>query len=152
MKPFTALAALTLAASAQAQVSNTGACESLKDDEVAQADSRLNDFIRAGDAQSAADLYALQFVLTSGSGARKDRARMLMEIGSPELRLTRNETEDVQIHREGCAAVLTGVLHQVGSWQGRAFDVRLRVTDTWVFSRGRWVLLAGHASVISPAK
>jgi hypothetical protein len=45
-------------------------------------------------------------------------------------------------------AVLTGILHQRGTYDGKPFDVRLRVTDTWVRVGGEWKILAGHASVI----
>jgi len=46
-------------------------------------------------------------------------------------------------------AVLTGILQQKGTYKGNAFDVKLYVTDTWVKVNSKWVLLAGHATVIN---
>jgi ketosteroid isomerase-like protein len=62
-----------------------------------------------------------------------------------------NETSDVVVRVREDTAVLTGVLHQRGTFDGWPFDVRLRVTDTWVRTRGQWRILAGHASVLEPA-
>lgn len=118
------------------------------DPAVQQADAELNRLIQQGDASAAAPFYAADFVLTTGAGTPKDRARILGEIASPTLKLTRNHTEQVQVRVLGDTAVLTGVLHQAGEWQGKTFDQRVRVTDTWVRQQGRWVLLAGHASLI----
>lgn len=118
------------------------------DPAVAEADAQLNRLIMAGDSQAAAPFYAPDFVLTASNGSQKDRARMLLEIGTPALHFQRNHTEQVQVRVLGDTAVLTGVLHQIGSWQGKSFDYRFNVTDTWVRQGGRWVLLAGHASLI----
>lgn len=118
------------------------------DPAVAEADAELNRLIMTGDAQAIAPYYAENFVLTASNGSQKDRTRMLAEVGSPALRFSRNLTEQVQVRVLGDTAVLTGVLHQIGSWQGHPFDFRFRVTDTWVRQGGRWVLLAGHASLI----
>ena len=137
MSTFLSLLSLTLA---------TGAAQA--DPAVAEADAQLNRLIMAGDAQAIAPYYAADFVLTASNGSRKDRTRMLMEVGSPALRFSRNQTDQVQVRVLGDTAVLTGVLHQIGSWQGKPFDYRFLVTDTWVRQGARWVLLAGHASLI----
>lgn len=118
------------------------------DPAVAEADAQLNRLIMAGDAQAIEPFYATEFVLTASDGSRKDRARMLSEVASPALHFSRNQTEQVQVRVLGNTAVLTGVLHQTGSWQGKPFDYRFLVTDTWVRQGDRWVLLAGHASLI----
>lgn len=119
---------------------------------VARADSELNKLIQSKNVHAAAPFYAKDFVLQAGGGARKDKTQMLFEIGSPDLHLNRNETLEVHVRILGATAVLTGLLHQAGSWQGKNFDSRLRVTDTWVLQGERWVLLAGHASLETQLK
>jgi len=119
---------------------------------VARADADLNSLIQAKNVNEAAPFYAQDFVLQAGGGARKDKTRMLFEIGAPELHLSRNETVDVEVRILGDTAVLTGLLHQAGSWQGKNFDSRMRVTDTWVRQGDRWILLAGHASLETQSK
>jgi ketosteroid isomerase-like protein len=117
-------------------------------DAIVAADRELNALIVADDAVAASALYDDAFVLTTSSGKVKSKANLLAEIAAPGLVLEVNETTDVVVRvREG-TAVLTGILHQRGTYDGKAFDVRLRVTDTWVRVGGTWKILAGHASVL----
>lgn len=116
---------------------------------VIAADKRLNAFIVSHDDASAAALYDDDFLLTVSSGATKRKSDMLADIANRGITWTACETQDVVVRVRGNTAVLTGTLVQTGRINDRPFDVRLRVTDTWVDVDGRWVLLAGHAS---PAK
>jgi ketosteroid isomerase-like protein len=119
--------------------------------EVVRRDRELNALIVAHDATAARDYYDDQFVLSTSSGKSKSKADLLAEIARPGLVLEVNETTEVVVRVRDETAVLTGILHQRGSIDGKAFDVRLRVTDTWVRDHhtGTWVILAGHASVIN---
>jgi ketosteroid isomerase-like protein len=116
---------------------------------IIEADKRLNRSILAHDVASAAAVYDEDFLLTVSGGGFKRKADMLADIGNPAVELSVCETTDMEVRVRGNAAVLTGTLLQAGTVRGRAFDVKLRVTDTWVNVDGRWLLLAGHAS---PAK
>ena len=71
---------------------------------------------------------------------------MLADIGNPAVALTVCETTDIAVLVRANVAVLTGTLRQAGMVDSRPFDVKLRVTDTWVNVDGKWLLLAGHAS------
>lgn len=121
------------------------ACENAEAAVIA-ADRALNAAIMAGDTQSAATFYLDDFLLTTSAGGAKTKADMLKEIGSPHLELSVNETLAPQVRVHGEAAVLTGQLHQKGTYQGRMLDARLLVTDTWIRTPQGWRLLSGHAS------
>ena len=114
---------------------------------VAQRDRELNALIVAHDAQAARAYYDDGFLLTTSSGKARSKSDLLGEIARPGLVLDTNETSGVAVRVRGAAAVRTGILHQRGAIDGKAFDVRLHVTDTWVRHHGAWVILAGHASV-----
>jgi hypothetical protein len=116
---------------------------------VVEADKHLNRSILAHDVASATALYDDDFLLTISGGRTKRKTDMLADIGNPAVALSVCETTDVQVRIRAGTAVLTGTLVQAGTVNGRAFDVQLHVTDTWVNVDGRWLLLAGHAS---PAK
>jgi ketosteroid isomerase-like protein len=117
-------------------------------DAIVDADRELNALIVADDSAGAARYYDDAFVLTTSSGKTKSKADLLREIALPGLVLEINETTGIVVRvREG-TAVLTGILRQRGTLDGKAFDVRLRVTDTWVRSGEGWRILAGHASVL----
>lgn len=114
--------------------------------EIVALDQRLNQLILAHDVDAARALYDDAFVLTTSGGGMKSKADMLADIGNPAVVLTVCETTDVEVRIRGNTAILTGTLRQAGTVGGRAIDVRLRVTDTWVRVDGVWRLLAGHAS------
>ena len=116
--------------------------------QVVQADVRLNELIKQNEAAKAAAFYAEDFILTTSSGKSKIKSEMLAQIGSPELKLEVNETDNVRVRVLSSTAVLTGRLHQKGSYRGQTFDLFLLVTDTWVKTEAGWKLLAGHATLL----
>jgi hypothetical protein len=113
---------------------------------VQRRDRELNALIIEHNANAAKDYYDSKFVLTTSAGTEKSKADMLREIAMPGLTIEVNETTDVLVRIRASTAVLTGVLHQRGELNGKKFDVRLRVTDTWHLRNGKWILLAGHAT------
>jgi ketosteroid isomerase-like protein len=117
--------------------------------QVRQADAQLNTFILKNNSDDASGFYAEEFILTTSSGKSKQKEDLLKEIASSQLILAINETTDVKVRVLGTTAVLTGVLHQKGTYKGTSFDVSLRVTDTWVRTETGWKILAGHASSLS---
>jgi ketosteroid isomerase-like protein len=119
-----------------------------RESQIVRADAQLNELIRNNEAVKAAPFYSDDFVLTTSSGKSKIKSDLLGEIGSPDLKLEVNETANVKVRVLNSTAVLTGKLHQKGSFKGQAFDVFLLVTDTWVETGSGWKLLAGHATVL----
>jgi hypothetical protein len=115
---------------------------------VARADRELNSFILQHESGKAASYYAEEFILTTSSGKVKLKKDMLNEIASADLSLAVNETTNVSVRILHNTAVLTGILHQQGSYKGKTFDVKLNVTDTWVKTGKRWSLLSGHATLL----
>jgi ketosteroid isomerase-like protein len=116
--------------------------------QVIEIDKQLNRFIAERKIDAAAELYSDDFVLTTSSGTTKRKKDIVEEIGLPELLFEINETRNVQVRLVGNTAVLTGILHQKGTYKEKSFDNELLVTDTWVLVDGRWKLLAGHATLI----
>ena len=139
------LASATFASQASAQAASTAEL-------IVDLDHRLNQLILAQDTASAAALYDNDFLLTVSTGRLKRKADMLADIGNPAVKLTVCRTTDVAVRVRAGAAVLTGLLEQAGTVNGKTLDVKLRVTDTWVDVGGRWLLLAGHASLAAPSK
>jgi ketosteroid isomerase-like protein len=147
---FAAFAATALAASAgtaSVAAADNGATAGSVAKRIEDLDRRLNRLIVDGDVDGARALYDDDFVLTVSGRGFKTKSQMLADIGNPTLFLKVCETTEVVVRVRGKAAVLTGILRQAGEIDGRQFDVRLRVTDTWVLTEdGRWQLLAAHAS------
>ena len=113
--------------------------------EVKGADARLNKLIVQNLAVEAAALYTDDFLLITSGGKMVTKKEIVDQIASPELKLEVNETTEVRVRVHGTTAVLTGILLQKGSWKGKPFDVKLRVTDTWIKTDSGWQLLSGQA-------
>jgi hypothetical protein len=113
---------------------------------IKKADIELNHLILDKNSKRAADFYSNDFILTTSSGAVKYKQDMINEIASPEVTLIVNETLNVEVRIAGSTAVLTGTLHQKGSYRGKFFDHWFLVTDTWTETPSGWKILSGHAS------
>jgi Domain of unknown function (DUF4440) len=139
LNTIASLAASTVASNSVAQARSPA-------EMIVELDHRLSQSILADDTASAATLYDDDFLLTVAGGRLKRKADMLADIGNPAVQLTVCDTKDVSVRVRAGTAVLTGVLQQAGTVNGRPLDVKLHVTDTWANVDGRWLLLAGHAS------
>jgi ketosteroid isomerase-like protein len=115
---------------------------------VRRADEELNNLIIEHKAATAANLYADNFQLITSSGKKKSKKQMLDEIGNANIKWEVNETQNVHVVVEMNTAILTGTLHQKGTFNGKEFDNYLIVTDTWIRTASGWQILAGHASLI----
>ena len=118
-------------------------------DAVIAADKLLNRYIVEHNVSAATGMYAEDFVLTTSSGAVKKKENLLNEIALTDLAFEINETTDVTVRLLDNTAVFTGTLHQKGMYKQKPFDNKLLVTDTWVLTKGNWILLAGHATLIN---
>lgn len=119
--------------------------------QIIEADRQLNRLIATHQVDAAAQFYVDDFVLTTSSGAVKKKKDMLDEIGLADLQFEINETTQVQVRLVENTAILTGTLHQKGMYKQKPFDHKLLVTDTWIWVQGRWKLLAGHATILTPS-
>ena len=48
----------------------------------------------------------------------------------------------------GDTAVITGIYHTAGTYQGKPYDHVGRFTDTWVLDLGKWQCVASHTSLL----
>lgn len=107
-------------------------------------DRTLNQLYQKKDAETAGAFLLDPFVLTFATAPGLDRAAFLDRVKNPEVIMTVNETKDPQVHAFGDTAVLLGELHQKGTARGTPFDIRLKVTATWVRVGDTWKELAAH--------
>jgi ketosteroid isomerase-like protein len=113
---------------------------------IVQTDKELNTLIVAHQKERARDFFMDDYLLTTSGGKTKTKADFLSEIGSPDLlNLEIFETSNPSVRVHGDVAVLTGLLHQRGTYKGEAIDAMLTVTDIWIHDGDRWRLLGGHA-------
>jgi len=78
------------------------------------------------------------------------RDQVLHEVGSGSDTVTAAHNEEMQVHRFGGTAIVTGWLVVQGRGAEGAFDRRYRFTDTWVKRRNRWQIAGAQDYVVPP--
>ena len=103
----------------------------------------------AGDRATIEQIIAPEWRSTGPDGGQTDRATVFAQVFETRVhRIDRVEVDDVVARVFGDAAVVTGRTHGVGAFDGTAYDVVIRFTDTFVRRDGRWQAVASHASVL----
>jgi ketosteroid isomerase-like protein len=100
------------------------------------------------DAAALDALVASRFVNTEYDGEVSDKQKFLADIKDPLFKPTLANIQDVKMNFYGDTAVVTGVYHTQGTYQGRPFDHMGRFTDTWVMEMGKWQCVASHTSLL----
>ena len=93
------------------------------------------------DAPALNALVSSRFVNTKWDGE-------LAEIKDPRFKPTALNIQDVKMNFFGETAVVTGIYHTQGTYQGKPYDHVGRFTDTWVQDLGKWQCVASHTSLL----
>ncbi len=93
-------------------------------------------------------LVSSRFVNTEWDGEVSDKQKFLADIKDPQFKPTAANIQDVKMNFFGDTAVVTGVYHTQGTYQGKPYDHMGRFTDTWVLEMGKWQCVASHTSLL----
>jgi ketosteroid isomerase-like protein len=123
-----------------------------------QADPRENHLLVLerlwNEAQVSRDSAALEalvssrFVNTEWDGELTNKQKFLAEIRDPHFKPIALNIQDVKMNFFGDTAVVTGIYHAQGTYQGKPYDHVGRFTDTWVQELGTWQCVASHTSLL----
>jgi ketosteroid isomerase-like protein len=100
------------------------------------------------DSASLEALVSSRFVNTEWDGEMSDKQQFLADIKDPRFKPTALTIQDVKMNFFGDTAVVTGIYHTQGSYQGKPYDHLGRFTDTWVLDTGKWQCVASHTSLL----
>ena len=100
------------------------------------------------DAAALDALVSSRFVNTEWDGEISDKQRFLADIRDPRFKPTQATVQDLKMNFFGDTAVVTGLYHTAGTYQGKPYDHMGRFTDTWVFDGGKWQCVASHTSLL----
>jgi ketosteroid isomerase-like protein len=89
-----------------------------------------------------------EFVNTEYDGEVSDKAKFLADIKDPLFKPTSLTIQDVKISMYADSAVVVGIYHTKGTYQGKPYEHFGRFTDTWVYTEGRWQCVASHTSLL----
>jgi len=93
-------------------------------------------------------LVSSRFVNTEWDGEISSKQRFLADIKDPRFKPSQATVQDMKINFFGDTAVVTGIYHTQGTFQGKAYDHTGRFTDTWVMDQGKWQCVASHTSLM----
>jgi ketosteroid isomerase-like protein len=87
-------------------------------------------------------------VNTEWDGEISNKQQFLADIKDPRFKPTALNIQDVKMNFFGDTAVVTGIYHASGTYQGKPYDHMGRFTDTWVMDLGKWQCVASHTSLL----
>ena len=93
-------------------------------------------------------LVSSRFVNTEWDGEISDKQKFLAYIKDPRFKPAQANVKDLKMNFFGDAAVVTGIYHTQGTYQGKPYDHVGRFTDTWVLAQGKWQCVASHTSLL----
>ena len=93
-------------------------------------------------------LVSSRFVNTEWDGEVSDKQKFLADIKDPRFKPSQANIQDLKINFFGDTAVITGIYHTAGTYQGKPYDHVGRFTDTWVLDQGKWQCVASHTSLL----
>jgi len=100
------------------------------------------------DANALASMIADKFTDIEYDGEISDRGKFLSDIADPKFKPASLTIQDVKVNLYRDTAVITGVYHAKGTYQGRPYDHVGRFTDTWILEDGKWQCVASHSSLL----
>jgi ketosteroid isomerase-like protein len=93
-------------------------------------------------------LVSSRFVNTEWDGEISDKQKFLADIKDPRFKPTAANIQDLKMNFFGDTAVVTGIYHTQGTYQGKPYDHVGRFTDTWVLDTAKWQCVASHTSLL----
>jgi hypothetical protein len=100
------------------------------------------------DSRALDGLIGSAFVNTEWDGEVSDKSKFLADIRDPHFKPTNLTIQDVKVSMYGDSAVVVGLYHTKGTYQGKPYEHFGRFTDTWVYAEGRWQCAASHTSLL----
>lgn len=98
------------------------------------------------DSRALDELVSDTFISTDNDGSFQNKAQFLADNRDTSYAPTVMANSDERVFFYDNTAVVAGVYHAKGTSKGKPFDHYGRFTDTWVFTKGKWLCVASHTS------
>jgi ketosteroid isomerase-like protein len=90
-----------------------------------------------------------RFVSTEWDGELSSRDKFLDEIADPKFDPSLMSVQDMKVEFYNDTAIVIGVYHTKGKYNGKSYDHVGRFTDTWIRQLGLWKCIASHTSLLN---
>jgi ketosteroid isomerase-like protein len=113
-------------------------------------ESKWCDAYKQRDVAAMSALLADDFIITVEDGNTYGKAGYIAHSGDANTQVQVSEMIELKVRVRGNVAIVTGAYHEKGKTKGKPYEYHDRLTDTWINSEGKWLVLASHYSI--PAK
>src|SRR5690348_12193019 len=131
------LASLAIRVSAQ-EKSDAAAVRALE--------SKWVDAYKQRQIATVASLLSDDYVITLEDGSTYGKVGFI-SYNAGSLRVDVAEASDLKIRMHDNTAVVTAAYHERGVLGGKPYDYHDRLTDVWMKTGGKWLLIASHYSL-----
>ena len=118
------------------------------EEEIRRVEHALCEAFRTGDADTIARLEDETYTLTNTHAEVSTRADDIADAKKGEIRYSEFRNHDTTVRLYGDAAIVLGITSIKGTSAGKAFELDVRFTDTYVRRVGGWKLAASQATRI----
>ena len=137
---------ILLTASGWAQVSTPG--DDSQTGKLVALEHMWNEAQVNRDSHAVQGMIADRFINTEYDGDVSDREQFLADIRDPQFKPAFANIQDVKVSFYRDTAIVTGIYHTKGSYNGKPYDHVGRFTDTWVREDAKWLCVASHTSLL----
>ncbi len=118
--------------------------------EVLAANEEFDRAVVARDLTAYERIYSDDLIFTSFDGTVSDKAKEIARVRSSSTPFESGKSDDVRVKVYGNTAVITGRFTAKGMSNGKPFSFVERCTAVFVKRKGRWQMVAEHATEVRP--
>ena len=120
--------------------------------ELTARETEFNQALLRGDWKAVEQIEADDLIFTNVDGSVTHKSDDVSNLRSGDLKVDSIEMSDVIVQNLGNVAVVTGKLLERAHYRTTDLSGTYRFTDVWTRRLGRWQLVAGQETRVSPAK
>lgn len=117
---------------------------------IAALDTQYQAAVKENDAETMDHILADDFTLVTGSGKTYSKSDLLAEARSGRVHYERQDDRNQTVRVWGDTAVITAVLAEKGTDDGKPFDEDVWFSDTYVRTKSGWRYVFGQSSLHLP--
>lgn len=110
-------------------------------------EKKWTDAYKLRDITHLTSMLADDFIITVEDGNIYGKMGYLSHTADTSTQVDVAEESDLKVRMHGTVAVVTGAYHETGTFKGKRYEYRDRLTDVWMKIDGQWRLIAAQYSV-----
>ena len=110
-------------------------------------ESKWAEAYKQRDVATMSSLLAEDFIITVEDGSTYGKTGYIAHSADANTQVEVAEMIELKVRLRGNVAIVTGAYHEKGKTKGKPYEYNDRLTDTWINSDGKWVVLASHYSI-----